>query len=94
MGGGLRVFFGWAELEAVQRELVERIQETVEATQEVQSREEDLKVGVDSTLSEKHKMLLYTAHQQRMCKRLEDVVAGKYRRQVADPATVRAAHST
>lgn len=45
-----------AELEAVHRDLQEKIQETLEVTQEVQSREEDLKVGVDSTLAEKHKV--------------------------------------
>lgn len=33
-------------------------------------------------------MLLYTSHQQKMCKRLEDTIAGKYRRQVADSSRV------
>ncbi len=34
-------------------------------------------------------MLLYTAHQQKMCKRLEDALSGNYRPLVGDPSQAR-----
>eukprot|EP00192_Tetraselmis_astigmatica_P001068 CAMPEP_0117679654 /NCGR_PEP_ID=MMETSP0804-20121206/17928_1 /TAXON_ID=1074897 /ORGANISM="Tetraselmis astigmatica, Strain CCMP880" /LENGTH=1089 /DNA_ID=CAMNT_0005489087 /DNA_START=114 /DNA_END=3381 /DNA_ORIENTATION=- len=76
------------ELDAVHRELVDRIEESLAETQEVQYREEELKIGLETALSEKHKMLLYTSHQQKMCKRLEDAIAGRYRPVVQDPSRV------
>eukprot|EP00951_Prasinocladus_malaysianus_P048584 scaffold660133_cov94-Prasinocladus_malaysianus.AAC.1 len=76
------------ELDAVHRDVMEQIEDAMAATREIQSREEELKVGVDAALLEKHKMLLYTSHQQKMCKRFEDALAGQYRPQISGATRV------
>jgi len=78
------------ELESVHHELMERIEDSMHETREIQSREEEIKVGLDAALSEKHKMLLFTSHQQKMCKRFEDALAKKYKPLITDESQIEA----